>query len=821
MRVSLRSDSDGAVLARQAEPIVSLSGVTVRYGPTVAVSDLSLAIAPGEILGLVGANGAGKSTLMRVLGGTTIPDQGTLAIGGAAVHLAAYGPKAAQRQGIRTVHQELSLCSNLTIAENFFIEQPEAHPQPVGWRRAYAKAALASIGAVFPGARPDMTAEIGSLPIAQRQMVEIARAVASPGLQLLILDEPTSSLDAVASRQLRDHVRALAARGVAVIFISHKLTEIVDVATRVVAMRNGRKVADCDVSEVSVAGLVEIMGGAQLEAELRRAREHVRDLGPVLATVAGTRAEPLATPISCRAGEIVGIAALEGDGQQALLKDLFHGGRGGASRSAAVAYVSGDRVREGIFPLFDVLTNIAVGRTARRPAFSVVSMEKEREHALPISRSVKLDPERFSSPITELSGGNQQKALVARALATDADILILDDPTRGVDIGTKRQFYEVIRAAAEGGKLVIWFSTEDREFEECDRVLVMSQGRIVRELAREDISEEAILNAAFSARAGATETKAEQGRSAGDWLRLALRHTALIGLVLVFAVMAARNPIVISEFGLKLLLGPAVALVLIGFAQMFVVGGSQIDLGAGAFVGFINVVAVTLLASTPALGAAAILAGLGGYFLLALIIRLCHVPAIVATLGASFIWYGTGYMILPAPGGAAPDWLRALTSWSIPGIPTPLILIVAATAVAIAIHRSRLGTVLRGFGNNEAVVERSGWPALRYTIYRYLIAGGFAASAGLAIAASSGAGDINAGGTYTLLSVAAVVLGGCQLIGGVIFPLGVAAGAVTLSLIGALLGNLGVSTDFNASIQGLLMIAVLGLGAAFLRRDER
>ncbi len=191
----------------------------------------------------------------------------------------------------------------------------------------------------------------------------------------------------------------------------------------------------------------------------------------------------------------------------------------------------------------------------------------------------------------------------------------------------------------------------------------------------------------------------------------------------------------------------------------------------------------------------------------------------MVTLGASFIWIGIGYTLQPTPGGSSPEWLTAAFSWEIAGVPAALVMIAIAGLIATAIDRSPLGVVLRGFGNNAAAMTISGWSPLRYAILRYGIASLFAMAAGLALTAINTASDINAGGPFTLISVAAVVMGGCALIGGMISPLGVVAGAVTLSLIGALLGALDVSTDYNAAVQGCLLLAMLVLRAAVDRRE--
>ncbi|HVG48835.1 MAG TPA: ABC transporter permease, partial [Rubellimicrobium sp.] len=226
------------------------------------------------------------------------------------------------------------------------------------------------------------------------------------------------------------------------------------------------------------------------------------------------------------------------------------------------------------------------------------------------------------------------------------------------------------------------------------------------------------------------------------------------------------------------------------------------------------VISATLLVTAPALGAGILLAGLGGYALLVVLIRTRAIPAIVATLGASFIWSGIGRTIQPSPGGAAPDWLRAAFGWEIPGLPTPVALILAAGLVALLIDRSPLGVVLRGFGSAPEALARLGWSPLRASVWRYVIAGAFATTAGLYLTALNGASDVRAGSGYTLLSIAGLVIGGCALIGGLISPLGVAAGAVTLALIGAALAMLGVGTDYNALVQGSLLLAILGLRTA-------
>ena len=678
--------------------------------------------------------------------------------------------------------------------------------------------ARAALDAVFPGNAIAVDARIDRLSIGERQMVEIARAAATPRVRLIVLDEPTSSLDLERSQQLRDYVRARARQGLAFIFISHKLQEIIDVASRVVVLRNGRVAWKGAVSQSSVDGLVELMGG---DADAVHHRIDRVQGGEDEAVRLGGQFVADDRSLSLYRGEIVGLAGLEGHGQKDLLRAIYEakrGSRAGVTRLAPASFVSGDRQKEGVFPLWNVLANIAIGRIGPRAALGLVSDRKERLAAAPAAESLRLDVSRFSSGILELSGGNQQKALVSRAVAAQTPIVLLDDPTRGVDIATKQDFYRLCSQLAREGRTLVWHTTEDAELLACDRVLVFAKGQIVRELTGPQLTEEAIVAASFSS-LGTSGSRTEGQQVESSFASRLIRAAPFLGLVLVLAVMIAANPSVASVFGLDLLLMPALSLVLVTEAQMFVVGGSEIDLGVGAFAGLVSVLSATWLHDQAILGAAAIVAALAVYALIGVVIQGRKIPAIVVTLGASFIWAGLGYSIQPTPGGTSPEWLSAMTSWSIsPYVPTSVVLIAAAALLGALLDRSPLGVILRGFGSNPNAMAASGWPPIRFAMVRYLIAGAFAAAAGLSLTSINASSDINSGNSYTLLSVAAVVMGGCALTGGTVAPIGAVVGAVTLALIGALLGALGVSSDFNAAAQGAVLIALLAM--RYLARSE-
>ncbi len=381
-----------------------------------------------------------------------------------------------------------------------------------------------------------------------------------------------------------------------------------------------------------------------------------------------------------------------------------------------------------------------------------------------------------------------------------------------MDVAVKSEFYRLIRSAAEAGKLIIWHSSETIEFLECDRVLLFDAGQARRVLSGAEISEDAIVNAAFAERIAATSVSAT--RHAATRHGFLFRLLPFLTTALMFGIIALLNHSAATLFGIDLLLSAAVPLVLVALGQMFVIGGSEIDLGIGAFAGLSNVLSATFLVSAPFLGAATLIAGLLAYALMGLLIQARGIPAIVVTLGASFIWSGIGYALQPTPGGSAPGWLSAAAAFHLFGLPASIIVVLLAAVIGAALNAGRLGVVLRGFGANPRAMVQSGWSPLRAAMIRYTIAAAFTMFAGLALTAVNTASDVNAGASYTLLGIAAAVIGGSELAGGRIAPVGVVCGAITLSLIGSLLGFMNVSTDFNAAVQGGLLIGILMLRVA-------
>ncbi|MER5325783.1 sugar ABC transporter ATP-binding protein [Streptosporangium roseum] len=486
------------------QPVVVARHVTKTYGRTRALAGVDLEVRAGEVLGLVGHNGAGKSTLMRVLAGLEACDEGTVTVRGRETSGEA-GPRAAEFRGVRMAYQETSLCADLTVAENIWVSSRHCLPR-LRWRRAAGDAVRRRLGEMFPGHGVTPGDRVEDLSLAQRQMVEIARAGLVDRLDLLILDEPTESLGPDAARSLYDYVRGLTAGGVAVLLISHRIREILSVADRVAVLRDGAVIADRPAAGLGEHDVLTLMG-AQV-ADRAGSEPAAAPAGepadrPVMAELRGATGSGL-HDVSVRvgAGEVVGLAGLAGQGQQEVLERLWRPARRDTRVHGSRAYVPGDRQRSGVLPLWTVAENLIVTAMRgiarhglRRPAEERAAVRNWVERL-----SIRGGPD---AAMTELSGGNQQKVIVARAFASTADLVLLDDPFRGVDVHTKTDLYQLIRHEAAQGRSVVWYSSENAEMAHCDRVYVFRAGRVVAELAGEEISEEQIIAVSFAESDGA------------------------------------------------------------------------------------------------------------------------------------------------------------------------------------------------------------------------------------------------------------------------------------------------------------------------------
>ncbi|WP_394691772.1 sugar ABC transporter ATP-binding protein [Hoeflea sp.] len=471
--------------------VIEVDDARLSFGAVKALDGVSLRVMPGECIGLVGHNGAGKSTIVNVINGGLTPQQGVLASDGE--RLDRYGINVARGRGVRCVFQELSLCPNLSIVENTRIMHRDLGG--FGWRPKATEVIEKSLDDVFPEHGIDSGRTVGDLSIAERQMVEIAMAFSDAGIapRLVILDEPTSSLDASLARQMLDHVRRFVAAGGSVIFISHILHEILETSDRIIVMKDGRVVADKPASDFDHHRLVEAMGSVAREDAFLRS-ERALSTSPVV-----LEHQAAGLSFNARQGEVVGLAGLAGHGQTELLHAL-HAAQSNSwwpRHNTLVTFVAGDRRLNGIFEIWSILRNFSIASLGDQSRRWIVGTEDEAERGAEWKRRIEIRTQNMDNGILSLSGGNQQKVLFARALATRAPVILMDDPMRGVDVGTKQEVYEIIRQEAAKGRTFIWYSTEMDEVRLCDRVYVFRERVITAELAGDDVNETNIIAASF------------------------------------------------------------------------------------------------------------------------------------------------------------------------------------------------------------------------------------------------------------------------------------------------------------------------------------
>ena len=486
--------------------LLAVERIAKSFAGARALDDVSFDVRAGEVHALVGENGAGKSTLIKIMTGAEAPDRGSIAIGGRV--LSRLDPTVAHALGIAAVYQQPALFPHLTVAENLAIGGTAAGPwRRIDWtaRRARARELLSKIGASLD---PDRTVDTLTMP--EQQMVEIARALGADA-RVLILDEPTASLTTREVEALLDLVRRLRAQGVGIIYISHRLDEVLAVADRITVLRDGRTVSTEEARLMSAADLVTRMIGNDLHdpppPEARRQQDVALEIQSLSSRDAGIADVSLAV----RRGEILGLAGLVGSGRTQLAETIFGitpadageirvSGRGLEVRNpaqaiaAGLAYVPEDRRRHGVVMEMSVAANRSMASLAGIARRGLIDFRAERAAAARDIAALRITPASPLAAVATLSGGNQQKVAIARWLATSPSVLILDEPTQGVDVRAKGEIHRMVRQLADQGLAVLLISSDLPELLALsDRVAVMRTGTIVGTLAREAASRQAVL----------------------------------------------------------------------------------------------------------------------------------------------------------------------------------------------------------------------------------------------------------------------------------------------------------------------------------------
>lgn len=494
-----------------AAPVFEARDVSKSFGPVKALRNVSISLMPGEVHSIVGENGAGKSTLMNIICGRFAPTTGQLFVDGEAVHF--HRPKDAQAHGIAIAPQEINLVPNLTVAENIMLGAHRGAALSIDWRRTRADA-LRHLQEVDHSIDP--ASRVSRLSKAQQQLVQIARAAATEA-RVLIFDEPTATLTYREEEALMSYIEKLAREGRSAFYISHRLEEVRRLSHRITVLRDGMHVGELTPQEASREKMVTLMAGRPPKSGAQPLRE-IAETGPVL-EVSGLsrRYEFSDISFSLRNGEILGVSGLVGSGRTEMAKCIFGLTRADSGQislngtkvsfgspleaiKAGLIYLPEERKQEGIFPLLSIAENTAIPTLDRFSGFLHMRNREMMAEVDALAKQMKAKFNSLKDPITSLSGGNQQKFIIARWLMRDAHVLIMDEPTRGIDVNAKFEIQSVLRKLTEErGLSIIVISSEMEELlDVADRILVMHEGKVKGVVDRQEASQEGLLQMAMS-----------------------------------------------------------------------------------------------------------------------------------------------------------------------------------------------------------------------------------------------------------------------------------------------------------------------------------
>jgi len=829
---------------------LELTGIVKTFPGVRALSDVSFTCEPGEIHAIAGENGSGKSTLIKVAAGVLSPDAGTIAIGGA--RLVHASPDRARALGLMTAYQDTALVQDLTVAQNCVLS----------WRKL-GGARVGAAEQVEHRLRPfdlpfSLDARVAQLSPGSRQLLEVVRALASDP-KVLVLDEPTAALDAGTAERLQDMLIRASGQGMAVVYISHRLEEVARLAHRVTILRDGVVQATLDRGSWRIDEVVGLMVGAPLELAFPAKPGDVEAGPPALraSRYAGYRFGPV--DLHIQPGEVVGLAGAEMNGQREIVRALAgllpaHGEVkiAGTERritspsraeNAGIQFLTGDRAAEAIFSPLGVMRNATVVRWSSLGPAGWISPRQERREFTRAAGALGITAAAPEQPIGQLSGGNQQKAVLARAVLKPSPILVLDEPTQGVDARTRLDIYRIIRGQAQQGTAVLVNSSDSAELAGlCDRVYVVSRGRIVEELGGAAVSDHAIVQAFVNAKsaASAASAAADSHTDATGWRanllsligRFRSQLIPVAALVLLMLLVGAYGAVKSSSFlgssNMSSLLITAVPILFVAFGQLAVLLTAGFDISVGSAMS-LTVVFVSLVAGSgsfigvlPGIFAAL---GIGVLIGLAngLVVRGLKVNAVIATIAMLSILSGLAIILRPQPGGLIGNGFTGPVGKQLGIVPVGiLIAVVVAVTGDLILYRTTPGLAVRSTGLDEVASRRVGLRVSSIKVGGFVVCGVLAVVAGLFLAPQIGIGDNSAGAGYALPSFAACFLGGAGLRGGRGSFVATALGALFLALLQNVAPLANISLGWvNVATGVLTILAVAAYASAGVGRAQR
>ena len=844
--------SSGDAVTTQGNVPAALASATKRFGGVIAIRDVTFDLIAGEVLALLGENGAGKSTCVKLLAGVYQPDAGAVLIDR---HPAEnWSPLEASRRGIAVMHQHPGLFGDLSVYENIFLSHMLRNRLGGVDDDRMRRRTSELLDVVGLACRPERL--LKELRTSEQQLVEIVRAL-SVNAQVLIMDEPTAALSQREVERLFGVVSDLRTHGVAMMFVSHRMDEIYRVADRVAVLRDGRLIGMGPTAEIDRDEAVQMMVGRPLSTIYPQWRSSP---GPVVLEVTGLSRDGAFTDVSftVRAGEVVGLGGLVGSGRTEVARVLFGIDRptageielagkptvfSGPSEAMArgVAYVSEDRLGQSLVMDFSILGNASLPTIDRATFVGLVQRRRELALVEPHLQRLRLKFLNFDQPVKTLSGGNQQKVVLSKWLATNPQLLILDEPTQGVDIQSKAEVHAMIAELAAQGLAIILISSELPELiGMCDRIVVLREGRQTATFARAEANAERVIRAATDADTDVASIQEGRRREpavdeSDGVVSLTRRVVAQreAGLVCAMAAVVIPvtliNPRMIGGENLTAIAMDAALLMIVAIGQMLVMLTRNIDLSVASVIGLSAYGAASFMHNHPAspvlmgVGVASLL-GLGCGLLNGSVVTLGGVPSIVVTLGSLAVFRGlvslwAGGRQISADQVPQP-WLD-MTSARILGVPA-VVLIALAVLVAIGAILRRLasGREIYAIGSNPDGAALIGIRTTVLVLGVFAVAGLLAGFDGALWASRYATIDARVAMGFELTVIASVVVGGVAIRGGAGSVFGVALGALTLLVIQNGLTLMRVDPLWLQGVYGVVILAAVAIDAVVGRRSR-
>ena len=844
--------SSGEVFTARGDAPAGLASATKRFGGVIAIRDVTFDLVAGEVLALLGENGAGKSTCVKLLAGVYQPDAGTVLIDRRPAE--SWSALEASRRGIAVMHQHPGLFGDLSVYENIFLGHMPRNRLGGVDDECMRKRTSELLDVVGLACRPERL--LRELRTSEQQLVEIVRAL-SVDARVLIMDEPTAALSQREVERLFGVVSGLRTHGVAMMFVSHRMEEIYRVADRIAVLRDGRLIGMGSTGEIARDEAVRMMVGRPLRTTYPQWRSSP---GPVVLETGGLSRDPAFVDISftVRAGEVVGLGGLVGSGRTEVARVLFGIDRPTAGEmklageptlfshpseamAAGVAYVSEDRLGQSLVMDFPILANSSLPTIDTATFAGFVWRRSELALVEPHLRRLRLKFRDFDQPVKTLSGGNQQKVVLSKWLAANPRLLILDEPTQGVDVQSKVEVHAMIAELAAQGLAIILISSDLPELiGMCDRIVVLREGRQTATFARAEADAERFIRAAMDVDADVAPVR--EGRrpaSSQDESQVvvslirrvfARREVGLVcAMAAVVIPVTLINPRMIGGENLTAIAMDAALLMIVAVGQMLVMLTRNIDLSVASVIGLSAYGAASFMHNHPASPVlfgvgVAILVGLGCGLLNGLVVTLGGVPSIVVTLGSLAVFRG---LVSLWAGGRqisadqVPQAWLDMTGAHVLGVPA-VVLIALAVLIAIGaiLRRRASGREIYAIGSNPDGAALIGIRATLLVLGAFAAAGLLAGFDGALWASRYATIDARVAMGFELTVIASVVVGGVAIRGGAGTVLGVALGALTLLVIQNGLTLVRVDPLWLQGVYGVVILAAVAIDALIGRRSR-